>query len=71
MCLFIKLLGKPEPLKKRHTKVRCFAGKVIDIETNRKIILKKFTEFKNNCTFATTVPVQHTVRSASGSFFFL
>lgn len=28
-----------------------------------------FTEFKNSCTFARTVPVQHTVRSASGSFF--
>lgn len=41
-----------------------------DMETNRKNSLKKFTEFKNRCTFAPTVPVQHTVRSASGSFFF-
>lgn len=31
---------------------------------------KKIAEFKNSCTFAPTVPVQHTVRSASGSFFF-
>lgn len=40
-----------------------------DMEANRKNSLKMFTEFKNSCTFARTVPVQHTVRSASGSFF--
>lgn len=43
---------------------------MIDMATNRKNSLKKFTEIKNCCTFAPTVPVQHTVRSASGSFFF-
>ncbi len=43
---------------------------MIDMKRNRKNSLKKFTEFKNRCTFAATVPVQHTVRSASGSFFF-
>ena len=32
--------------------------------------MKKFTEFKNSRTFVLTVPVQHTVRSAGGSFFY-
>jgi abortive infection bacteriophage resistance protein len=33
--------------------------------------LKNFAEFKNSRTFASTVPARHTVRSASGSFFFI
>ena len=28
-----------------------------------------FTELKNSITFASTVPVQHTIRTACGSFF--
>ncbi len=39
------------------------------MERNRKYSLKKFTEFKNRCTFVLIVLVQHTVRSASGSFY--
>jgi len=36
----------------------------------KNLTLKMFTEFKKGITFVTTVPVLHTVRSASGSFFF-
>jgi hypothetical protein len=35
----------------------------------RKNILKKFTEFKNCCTFALPLLVQHVVRFAFGSLF--
>ena len=36
-----------------------------------EIKLKMYIELENSFIFATTVPVQHTVRSASGSFFYI
>jgi hypothetical protein len=38
------------------------------MEINEKVV-KYFAEFHNCVTFASTVPVLHTIRTAGGSFF--
>lgn len=43
--------------------------RALKINGIKNLTLKMFTEFKKGITFAPTVPVLHTIRTASGSFF--
>jgi hypothetical protein len=43
-------------------------SKALKINGVKNLTVKMFTEFKKGFTFAPTIPVLHTVRSAYGSF---
>lgn len=51
------------------TSVLFISHKLLKISSIMNLTSKMFTEYKKGITFTTTVPVLHTIRTASGSFF--